>query len=165
MDNNINKDPADTGIGQTPALEKLFVYGTLKAGQGNHHNIAGAKLLGTAETAEKFAFMQNGAYPAICKMARMVAVKGEVYEVTPAQLSACDVLEGHPHFYVREKTNVWITDPVRKNERCETVWVYFIKNPPTANNWMINSIGTWPLPSTVKVVKSGKADDKPSVNN
>lgn len=75
----------------------LFVYGTLKSGHGNH------RLL------ERCPFVQHDEAPGRMFGAGVPVVapndtdwvKGEVYEVTLAQMRACDRLEGHPHSYTR----------------------------------------------------------------
>lgn len=75
-------------------MTKLFVYGTLKQGYGNNrHFLKDAKFLGEAKThREMWALVDLGAFPAMTY--GDMQVRGEVYEVSPSQLSSIDSLEG-----------------------------------------------------------------------
>ena len=80
---------------------KIFVYGTLKEGYGNHHLLDGAvRLPGLFVTCGKFD-MYDGSFPIVAagKGGRVV---GEIYLVADRkQVSRLDRLEGHPQWYVR----------------------------------------------------------------
>jgi len=78
----------------------VFVYGTLLAGQPNHHHLRGARLLGPERTRASFALHDFGPFPALASGGRNT-VAGEVYEVDALTLAALDKLEGHPRFYER----------------------------------------------------------------
>ena len=84
--------------------QKVFVYGTLMSGEGNHrlldHN--GARLLGPAVTAPSFDLVSLGGFPAMFADGD-TAIAGELYEVDAATLEDLDRLEGHPRFYRRQR--------------------------------------------------------------
>jgi gamma-glutamylaminecyclotransferase len=73
----------------------LFIYGTLKRGQRNHHLIADQDFLGEVVTEPRYRVIDLGPYPAlIVDAARGLAVKGELWEVSPRCLTALDEFEG-----------------------------------------------------------------------
>lgn len=77
---------------------KVFVYGTLKKGFGNHVLLSESQCLGP-DSLKNYSMFSLGYFPAIRKGEG--TVYGEVYEVTPEQLQRLDRLEGHPTFYER----------------------------------------------------------------
>lgn len=79
---------------------RVFVYGTLLAGEGNHRLLATATLVGEARTEPAFELRDLGHFPGLVKRGAC-SVTGEVYEVDAATLAALDRLEGHPRFYRR----------------------------------------------------------------
>lgn len=81
---------------------KVFVYGTLRAGQPNHHILGGARALGRATTPAAFRFHSLGPFPGMVRGGTQ-AVVGEVYEVDHETLANLDRLESHPRFYRRER--------------------------------------------------------------
>ena len=44
---------------------KVFVYGSLKEGRGNHVVLKGATKIGNGETVDKFAMVSLGAFPMV----------------------------------------------------------------------------------------------------
>lgn len=74
---------------------KVFVYGTLLAGERNHRALREAPFLGTARTTPGWALVDWGPYPAM--VAGDGAVEGEVYAVDAATLARLDALEGEPY--------------------------------------------------------------------
>lgn len=83
-------------------MTRVFVYGTLLAGEPNHRLLRGARLVGAASTKPVFALADLGFFPALVERGAS-AVSGEVYEVDAATLTRLDVLEGHPRFYRRRR--------------------------------------------------------------
>ena len=79
---------------------RVFVYGTLLAGERNHHHLARAHLVAEARTQPAFTLYDFGPYPGMVATGNH-AVIGEVYEVDEPMLAAMDRLEGHPSFYRR----------------------------------------------------------------
>ncbi len=83
-------------------MTRVFVYGTLLAGEANHHLLEGARLAGAARTRPVFALANLGYFPALVDGGAS-SISGEVYEVDAATLARLDVLEGHPRFYRRRR--------------------------------------------------------------
>jgi len=83
-------------------MTRVFVYGTLLAGEPNHRLLADARLVGSARTMPRFALASLGFCPALVDGGASV-VAGEVYEVDAPTLARLDVLEGHPRFYRRRR--------------------------------------------------------------
>lgn len=80
----------------------VFVYGTLKAGYGNHRLIQWARKVW--QTVLPFLAMTWFGFPQVSFDITGTSNKkiiGEVYEIDDAQLANCDALEGHPSFYTR----------------------------------------------------------------
>lgn len=80
---------------------RVFVYGTLLAGEPNHRVLAGARFSGPARTLPAFELVSLGPYPAMVP-GGATAVVGEVYEVDDAGLARLDWLEGYPDLYDRD---------------------------------------------------------------
>jgi len=86
---------------------KLFVYGTLKRGWGNHSLIkeADGKFLYKDFTKDKFCLSTVG-FPYMFRCASDCTyrgyVLGEVYLVPKTKIYLIDALEGHPEWYNRE---------------------------------------------------------------
>ena len=79
---------------------RVFVYGTLRAGEPNHYLLDHHDLVARARTEAAFELVSLGAFPAMIA-GGATAVVGEVYEIDPVTLAALDRLEGHPRFYQR----------------------------------------------------------------
>ena len=79
---------------------RVFVYGTLRAGEPNHYLLDNHDLVTRARTEAAFELVSLGAFPAMIA-GGTTAVVGEVYEIDPVTLAALDRLEGHPRFYQR----------------------------------------------------------------
>jgi gamma-glutamylaminecyclotransferase len=82
------------------ARARLFVYGTLRRGEENHHLLDAHVLLRTSRTEARFTLVSLGDFPAMIDGGE-TAVVGEVYEVDAITLAALDELEGHPDYYQR----------------------------------------------------------------
>src|SRR4051794_22803091 len=79
----------------------VFVYGTLRSGQPNHHrHLANAECLGEALSAPRYTMVSLGGFPGVLAGGE-TAIHGEVYRVDAPTLARLDELEGHPHFYAR----------------------------------------------------------------
>ena len=81
---------------------RVFVYGTLLAGESNHAVLAGARLVAAGRTLPVFRLHDLGEFPGLVP-GGVHAVVGEVYEVDEATLAALDRLEDHPEFYRRTR--------------------------------------------------------------
>ncbi|MGD8111977.1 gamma-glutamylcyclotransferase family protein [Vibrio sp. TRT 21S02] len=78
----------------------VFVYGTLRQGESNHHFLASAQLLGVHETQPTYALHDLGAYPALTEGQH--SIRGEVYLIDSDTLQTLDRLEEVPVEYRRE---------------------------------------------------------------
>jgi len=78
----------------------VFVYGTLLAGEVNHHLLDGAELLGPHRTAPCYSMFSLGAYPGVAR-GGSTAIAGEVYRVGNKGLDCLDRLEDYPRLYDR----------------------------------------------------------------
>ncbi len=86
--------------GQRGATTRVFVYGTLLAGEPNHRLLSRARLVAEGRTPPSYELRDLGAFPGLVS-GGTDAVAGEVYEVDAATVAALDRLEGHPVFYCR----------------------------------------------------------------
>jgi gamma-glutamylcyclotransferase (GGCT)/AIG2-like uncharacterized protein YtfP len=82
---------------------QVFVYGTLRRGEPNHHLLDARMLLRAGRTEPRFTLVSLGAVPAMIDGGE-TAVAGEVYDVDAVTLAALDRLEGHPRFYRRGRS-------------------------------------------------------------
>jgi gamma-glutamylcyclotransferase (GGCT)/AIG2-like uncharacterized protein YtfP len=100
------------------AINKVFVYGSLKEGFHNHvvMEMAGGKLVATGITMPQWDMVSFGAYPGVIGNGECV-IKGEVYEVE--DLRPIDRLEGHPTFYERFVVDIACKEPVK-------AWMYVL---------------------------------------
>ena len=103
---------------------KLFVYGTLKKGYGNHYIIKKAKYLGDFISIDRFDMSGYG-FPEIYPNNSGKKIKGEVYDLCDQDFVFTDALEGNGSFYKRE-----IRD-FTNNNKTLSAWVYIILNPGT----------------------------------
>jgi len=81
-----------------PNTQLVFVYGTLKRGQSNHHWLSGARWQGEVALAG-LVLHDLGPFPMAVEGEG--TVRGELYAVDAAGLARLDVLEGHPRLYNR----------------------------------------------------------------
>ena len=109
-------------------MPKLFVYGTLKQGYGNHRHIRGATFLGEARL-DGYCIYSLGGFPGISPLEDSFVI-GELYEITDEMLDRCDYLEGvdldqtERGMYRRETVTTNI-DEGHRHENHETfVYVY-----------------------------------------
>ena len=86
-------------------MSKIFVYGTLRQGFGNHRLLEQADFLGSAVTVEDYS-MFGGGIPFVNPNVKKYPIVGEVYEVNENQLKRLDALEGHPDWYYRTPIEV-----------------------------------------------------------
>lgn len=78
----------------------VFVYGTLRKGECNHHFLENSQFLGGCQSAQDYRLYDLGAYPAVS--AGNQAINGEVYLIDEVTLQALDKLEDVPVEYRRE---------------------------------------------------------------
>jgi gamma-glutamylcyclotransferase (GGCT)/AIG2-like uncharacterized protein YtfP len=98
----MNRTSSSVGApGDATSRTRVFVYGTLRAGEPNHHFLAGQLFARHARTVPAFDLVDLGAFPAMVARG-LTSVVGEVYDVDDDALAGLDRLEGHPHFYRRQ---------------------------------------------------------------
>ncbi|HAS6311208.1 TPA: gamma-glutamylcyclotransferase [Vibrio vulnificus] len=78
----------------------VFVYGTLRKGESNHHYLQHSEFLGGCQSGQEYRLYDLGDYPAVGEGNR--AVSGEVYLIDDATLQVLDKLEDVPVEYRRE---------------------------------------------------------------
>lgn len=84
------------------AVDRVFVYGTLRRGGSNHSLLKGARLLGSHRTAPVYRMLDLGSYPGVVEPGD-TAILGEVYGITRPMLARLDVLEDFPRSYTRRR--------------------------------------------------------------
>lgn len=107
----------------------VAVYGTLRAGEGNHRLMSDAKFLGDDET--KGIMHSLGGFPAV-DIDGEGKIKIEVYVVDENTFRRLDGLEGYPHFYNRSEVDT----------QFGKAWMYHIDAAQLAGRPVITS-GDW----------------------
>ncbi|RVE42378.1 hypothetical protein evm_012999 [Chilo suppressalis] len=114
---------------------KVFVYGTLKRNEPNHHWLTNrdhgySKFVSKGVTKAKYPLIIATKYNIpflLYSPGNGFNVKGEIYEVCDDMLKNLDILEDHPSYYVRELDDIRVikegTDEVMEM-KC---WVYYLK--------------------------------------
>ncbi|XP_013395289.1 gamma-glutamylaminecyclotransferase-like isoform X2 [Lingula anatina] len=119
-------------------LHRVFVYGTLKRGEPNHHVMTNtengtAKFVGEGKTTESWPLVIASKYniPFLlhCKGKGQLVI-GEVYDVDDEKMKELDLLEEYPKFYNRIKIPVYILkdkDDDFGNDTDVLCWVYILE--------------------------------------
>ena len=77
-------------------MHKVFVYGSLLSGLGNHVLLRDSKLVGNAITPPEFVMVDLGSFPGVLHVIEGGStVIGEVYEVDDTTMTRLDRLEGY----------------------------------------------------------------------
>jgi gamma-glutamylcyclotransferase (GGCT)/AIG2-like uncharacterized protein YtfP len=90
--------------------ERIFVYGTLLEGCGNHqYYLRDAKKLGEHITDSQFTMLHLGGFPGVIGIGN-TAIRGEVYEITENEFRDIDGLEGYnpnnPSYGLYDRTQI-----------------------------------------------------------
>lgn len=122
-----------------PGHHFVFVYGTLKAGYGNHRYLHGSRFICNALTLTRYRMWCIG-FPLIQRDDRAGhPVAGEVYDITPRTMADLDALEANGRMYRRATRDLrshdgllsaylyeWLGhpqgDPVRPNAEGVILW-------------------------------------------
>lgn len=126
-----NRAAKALGLPQKPPAEhRVFVYGTLLAGERNAHRALGARRVNAVAVGTLY---DTGyGFPAFTRTGG-TTVYGEMLTTDDEGLRSMDRLEGHPRFYRREVIDVLANGmPAR-------AWVYIMNT----------------LPETAKVIATG----------
>lgn len=81
---------------------RVFVYGTLRRGESNHHLIAAATFVREARTPAAYTLFAFEGHPGMGD-GGTEAIVGECFDVDAATLAELDVLEDHPRWYQRRE--------------------------------------------------------------
>src|SRR5258708_38582505 len=111
---------------------RIFVYGTLLAGEPNHRILAEARRVRAAATEPNFTLLDLGAFPGLIA-AGSTSIVGDVYAVDDRTLLALDRLEGHPRLYRR--TPIELED----GERIES----YVLPKSRAEHYPVIASGDW----------------------
>lgn len=110
-------------------MHRVFVYGSLKQGRGNHILLSEANYIGSRLTSEEIYHMISfGAFPGVIKNSETgepAAIYGELYEVHNSTLERLDRLEANGSFYKREL--------VQLREESEPAWMYILMRSSGTN--------------------------------
>ena len=122
----------------------VFVYGTLKRGEPNHHLIkpgsttGNSVLIGTGHTENKFPLVIATRYKIphlLHAVGKGNLVTGEIYSVDQPMLDALDILEGIPKHYQRRAEKIILQDCLIpeatedfKINTSLTCWIYTCDN-------------------------------------
>lgn len=85
-----------------PRATRVFVYGTLQAGERNHGLMAGARFLGAARSEPRYELLDLGTHPALLEGGSS-SVEGELYALDAAGLARLDRFESEDDDYARRE--------------------------------------------------------------
>jgi len=83
-----------SGVLNLAPMTRLFVYGTLKRGGCNHHNMAGQQFMGEAITQPGYRLYDLGGYPGMVEAEGGLSIEGELWDVDDECKARLDILEG-----------------------------------------------------------------------
>ncbi|BFZ17419.1 hypothetical protein BsWGS_20458 [Bradybaena similaris] len=125
-----------TAAGKDKNENIAFVYGTLKSGEANHHQLFakgpnGSVFLGNGMTVSQFPLIVTTPYNIpflLHKEGSGKRIKGELYLIDDDTLKYLDLFEGHPQWYERRlvKAKRFTDSQGNKLDKPETlqVWLY-----------------------------------------
>ena len=87
---------------------RVFVYGTLKSGFGNHYLLKGCAFIGHAATVPTYKMIENG-FPVVMPDPDGKPLAGEIYTVDDETLAQLDQLEREGSSYDRKLINVTLS--------------------------------------------------------
>jgi len=105
---------------------KVFVYGSLKKGFGNHRIIENSTFIGEAVTKDSdFQMISFGGFPGVVRRPEFInRVHGELYEVDDKALRHMDMLESNGMFYNRDELDFFTLS--QPSMVIHTAWVYLL---------------------------------------
>jgi len=86
-------------------MTRVFVYGTLRRGESNHHLLATAVFVCEARTTPDYTLFALDGHPGM-GVGGTTGVIGELYDVDTTTLAALDELEGYPGWYDRRAVSL-----------------------------------------------------------
>ena len=109
----------------------IFVYGTLKKGEGNHFLLNGSDYICATQTSGKFTLLDLGSYPAVIISPKNYFISGEIYEIDDYVLAQLDQLEDYPNYYIRRMI---------MTQAGMLAWMYYF---PAYHGELIMDSGDW----------------------
>jgi gamma-glutamylcyclotransferase (GGCT)/AIG2-like uncharacterized protein YtfP len=109
----------------------LFVYGSLKRGEPNHHELGRACFVAEVSTLPRFALRVMAGYPLLVRGS--CSIRGELFDLATTQLRSLDAFEGEAY----ERCEIELTDG-----RCATT--YMARDPSIGEPF---SGAEWPYPA------------------
>ena len=110
----------------------VFVYGSLKRGEGNHWLLREDYYVRKAITRREFDLYDLGGFPAAVAGGNN-AIVGEIYDISNKTLINLDILESHPDFYKREIVTL---------QDGEQVYMYLLNSGDVSGSPIVKS-GEW----------------------
>jgi len=123
--------------------ELVAVYGTLRRGYGNNHYLNNAQYLGTGKTKDNLRMVCEG-IPFVLSGDHEAGdnLKVEVYLVPKESMPGIDQLEGHPEWYQRKKTTVYLDGSIPVEP-----WLYFNDQHSPENSAYYNDFADYKQPN------------------
>jgi len=120
---------------------RVFVYGTLKRGERNHHFLTGQQFLGAAQTAPGFTLYALGDYPGMVRSADPTHdVTGELWAVNAACLAKLDELEGVAEG-LYERVSVQLVPPFGNHPVDTYLYLRDLKGrTPFGDTWPVGNV-------------------------
>lgn len=104
----------------------VFVYGTLRRGEGNSYLLKGSKFIGPAVTAGRgYSMTRHGTIPFVADGGNC-QVLGELWSVNDETFARLDRLESHPRLYRRRRRWFWTQHPAKSGQTRYRGWVYVV---------------------------------------
>jgi len=113
----------------------VFVYGTLKSGEPNHHWMTETEngsgiLRWRGTTCQKYPLVIASRYniPFLLDVAGQGHnIHGEVYEIDEKKLAYLDILENYPILYTRKVVDIIVENETESGTTIKQAWTYFLK--------------------------------------
>jgi gamma-glutamylcyclotransferase (GGCT)/AIG2-like uncharacterized protein YtfP len=120
---------------------KVFVYGTLMMGKGNHHLLKNAVFI-DATVVKGYVLYDLGSFPGIIKN-KDEKVKGELYKIDSSILKKLDHLEGEGSLYIRN-----ISRAETNNGKTYDSFIYVYNRPVIEDMKISYGNQPWGTPKT-----------------
>lgn len=131
-------------------MHKVFVYGSLLSGLGNHRLLETSKKLGVTKTPEGFDMLDLGYFPGAIKGQGVLI--GEVYEVDDVVLKDLDRLEGY-HDKNNNHNNMYNRIEIETEFGKAYIYIYELYSNNNAFKRAIVEDGDWRTHYTKKLNK------------
>ncbi len=125
-------------------IHRIFVYGTLLSGFGNHKWILEGEstFVGPALSEARYTMLHLGGFPGIVEQGNDT-IHGEVYEVDDRKLAELDSLEGTPDFYERRPISVIVDGQGWQDVQAYFLPDYWLDPLETGGKLAVIQSGNW----------------------